>query len=204
MPKPRRGPRCTPGRSSELGSAYWLVIVAGAVFTLARFSEAFLVIRARDQGLALAWAPAVIAVMSLVYAASAYPAGRLQDRIGARPLLLCGLLVLIAADLVLAFGSTLVAIFLGIGLWGLHMGLTQGVLAALISATAPDRLRGTGFGLFGLITGLASLLASVLAGLLWDRIGAQATFLAGAAFAAAAFVAFLLVKRDPSGVPGSA
>ena len=188
----------------ELGSAYWRVIVAGAVFTLARFSEAFLVIRARDQGLALAWAPAVIAVMSLVYAASAYPAGRLQDRIGARPPLLCGLLVLIAADLVLAFGSTLVAIFLGIGLWGLHMGLTQGVLAALISATAPDRLRGTGFGLFGLITGLASLLASVLAGLLWDRIGAQATFLAGAAFAAAAFVAFLLVNRDPSGVPGSA
>ena len=188
----------------ELGSGYWHVIVAGAVFTLARFSEAFLVIRARDQGLALAWAPAVIAVMSLVYAASAYPAGRLQDRIGARPLLLCGLLVLIAADLVLAFGSTLVAIFLGIGMWGLHMGLTQGVLAALISATAPDRLRGTGFGLFGLITGLASLLASVLAGLLWDRIGAQATFLAGAAFAAAAFVAFLLVNRDPSGVPGSA
>ena len=188
----------------ELGSAYWRVIVAGAVFTLARFSEAFLVIRARDQGLALAWAPAVIAVMSLVYAASAYPAGRLQDRIGARPLLLCGLLVLIAADLVLAFGSTLVAIFLGIGMWGLHMGLTQGVLAALISATAPDRLRGTGFGLFGLITGLASLLASVLAGLLWDSIGAQATFLAGAAFAAAAFVAFLLVNRDPSGVPGSA
>lgn len=188
----------------ELGSAYWRVIVAGAVFTLARFSEAFLVIRARDQGLALAWAPVVIAVMSLVYAASAYPAGRLQDRIGARPLLLCGLLVLIAADLVLAFGSTLVAIFLGIGLWGLHMGLTQGVLAALISATAPDRLRGTGFGLFGLITGLASLLASVLAGLLWDSIGAQATFLAGAAFAAAAFVAFLLVNRDPSGVPGSA
>ena len=188
----------------ELGSAYWRVIVAGAVFTLARFSEAFLVIRARDQGLALAWAPVVIAVMSLVYAASAYPAGRLQDRIGARPLLLCGLLVLIAADLVLAFGSTLVAIFLGIGMWGLHMGLTQGVLAALISATAPDRLRGTGFGLFGLITGLASLLASVLAGLLWDSIGAQATFLAGAAFAAAAFVAFLLVNRDPSGVPGSA
>jgi MFS family permease len=188
----------------ELGSAYWSVIVAGAVFTLARFSEAFLVIRARDQGLALAWAPAVIAAMSLVYAASAYPAGRLQDRTGARPLLLCGLLVLIAADIVLAFGSTLVAVFLGIGLWGLHMGLTQGVLAALISATAPDRLRGTGFGLFGLITGLASLLASVLAGLLWDRIGAQATFLAGAAFAAASFAAFLLVKRDPSGVPGSA
>jgi MFS family permease len=188
----------------QLGSAYWLVIVAGAVFTLARFSEAFLVIRANDQGLALAWAPAVIGVMSLVFALSAYPAGWLQDRIGARPLLLCGLLVLIAADLTLAFGSTLVAIFFGIGLWGLHMGLTQGVLAALIAATAPDRLRGTAFGLFGLIAGVASLIASVLAGVLWDRIGDQATFLAGAAFATMAFVAFLLVKRGPSGVSGSA
>ena len=188
----------------QLGSAYWFVAVAGAVFTLARFSEAFLVIRATDQGLALAWAPAVIGAMSLVYAASAYPAGRLQDKIGARPLLLCGLLVLIAADLALAFGSTLIAIFIGIGLWGLHMGLTQGVLAALISATAPDRLRGTAFGLFGLVTGLAALVASVLAGLLWDRIGAPATFVAGAGFAAAAFIAFLLLKRGLNGVPGSA
>jgi MFS family permease len=188
----------------QLGSAYWLVIVAGAVFTLARFSEAFLVIRANDQGLALAWAPAVIGVMSLVFALSAYPAGWLQDRIGARPLLLCGLLVLISADLALAFGSTLVAIFLGIGLWGLHMGLTQGVLAALIAATAPDRLRGTAFGLFGLVAGVASLIASVLAGVLWDRIGDHATFLVGAAFATMAFVTFLLVKRGPSGVSGSA
>jgi MFS family permease len=147
-------------------------------------------------------APAVIAVMSLVYAASAYPAGRLQDRIGARPLLLLGLVALILADLLLAYGLSLRAVFLGIGLWGLHMGLTQGVLAALIAATAPERLRGTAFGLFGLITGLAALLASVLAGLLWDRIGAQATFLAGAAFAAAALAAFLLVKQEPSGLAG--
>jgi MFS family permease len=172
-------------------------VVAGAIFTLARFSEAFLVIRAMDGGLALAWAPAVIAVMSLAYAASAYPAGRLQDRIGARPLLLLGLCALIAADLVLAAGSSLLAIFIGIGLWGLHMGLTQGVLAALIAATAPERLRGTAFGLFGLITGLAALVASMLAGLLWDRIGAGATFLAGAAFAATALIAFFLVKQDP-------
>ena len=128
------------------------------------------------------------------------PAGRLQDRIGARPLLLCGLLVLIAADLVLAFGSTLVAIFLGIGLWGLHMGLTQGVLAALIAATAPGPPARYGVsGCSASSPGLPALIASVLAGLLWDRIGAQATFLAGAAFAAAALVAFLLVKRDPSG-----
>jgi MFS family permease len=200
--EPGRKQRATraPLQASEigaLGAAYWLVVVAGAIFTLARFSEAFLVIRAMDGGLALAWAPAVIAVMSLVYAASAYPAGRLQDRIGARPLLLLGLCALIAADLVLAAGASLPAIFIGIGLWGLHMGLTQGVLAALIAATAPERLRGTAFGLFGLITGLAALIASVLAGLLWDRIGAGATFLTGAAFAATALIAFLLVTQDP-------
>ena len=188
---------------TQLPSAYWLVIVAATVFTLARFSEAFLVIRARDGGLALAWAPAVIAVMSLVYAASAYPAGRVQDRIGARPLLLSGLVALIAADLLLDFGQTLLAVFLGICLWGLHMGLTQGVLAALIAETAPVRLRGTAFGLFGLITGLAALLASIIAGLLWDRIGASTTFLAGAAFAAAAFAAFLLVRHGPTGLAGS-
>lgn len=200
--EPGRKQRATraPLQASEigaLGAAYWLVVVAGAIFTLARFSEAFLVIRAMDGGLALAWAPAVIAVMSLVYAASAYPAGRLQDRIGARSLLLLGLCALIAADVVLAAGASLPAIFIGIGLWGLHMGLTQGVLAALIAATAPERLRGTAFGLFGLITGLAALIASVLAGLLWDRIGAGATFLAGAAFAATALIAFLLVTQDP-------
>ncbi len=188
---------------AELGSAYWLVIVAGTVFTLARFSEAFLVIRAIDAGLPLAWAPAVIAAMSLVYAASAYPAGRLQDRIGARPLLLVGLLVLIAADLFLAFGQSLVPIFVGIGLWGLHMGLTQGVLAALIAATAPERLRGTAFGLFGLLTGLAALIASIVAGVLWDRIGAAATFSTGAVFAATALVAFLLARQGPTASAGS-
>jgi MFS family permease len=204
-PKPAKGRARVPLRAAEireLGSAYWLVIVAGTVFTLARFSEAFLVIRANEGGLALAWTPAVIAVMSLVYAASAYPAGRLQDRNGARPLLLFGLMALILADLLLAFGASLLVIFLGIGLWGLHMGLTQGVLAALIAATAPERLRGTAFGLFGLITGLAALLASVLAGLLWDRIGAQATFSAGAVFAATALAAFMLLKQRPSGLAG--
>jgi MFS family permease len=187
----------------ELGSAYWLVIVAGAVFTLARFSEAFLVIRAKDSGLPIAWSPVVIAAMSLVFALSAYPAGRLQDKIGARPLLLLGLAVLIAADLFLAFGSSLLGIFAGIGLWGLHMGLTQGVLAALIAATAPMRLRGTAFGLFGLVTGVAALIASVLAGLLWDQIGPDATFLAGAAFAVAAFIAFLAARQGPTSRAGS-
>ena len=188
----------------ELGSAYWLVIVAGAVFTLARFSEAFLVIRARDQGLALAWAPAVIAVMSLVYAASAYPAGRLQDRIGARPLLLCrparsdrrrpraGLRLDACRHLPRHWpvGTA----------YGAHPRRARG--PDLGHRAGPPARHG--FWVVRPHHRACRLLASVLAGLLWDRIGAQATFLAGAAFAAASFVAFLLVKRDPNGVPGSA
>jgi MFS family permease len=181
---------------SGLGRFYWLVVAAGAVFTLARFSEAFLVIRAHDLGLALALAPAVIAVMSIVFAVSAYPAGRLQDRFGARPLLVAGLAVLIAADLLLGFGEGLPAIFLGIGLWGLHMGLTQGVLSALVAHAAPARLRGTAFGLFGLVTGVVTLVASVAAGILWEAISPEATFLAGAGFAALAMAAFLAIRTD--------
>jgi MFS family permease len=145
------------------------------------------------SGLAVAWAPAVIAVMSLVFAASAYPAGRLQDKIGARPLLILGLVALIAADLLLGFGQSLVVLFIGIGLWGLHMGLTQGVLSALVAAMAPEHLRGTAFGVFGLITGLAALGASVLAGTLCDVIGPAATFAAGAGFTVLALVGFLVV-----------
>ncbi len=187
----------------HLGRFYWLVVAAGVVFTLARFSEAFLVIRAHDQGLALALAPGVIAVMSLVFAASAYPAGRLQDRFGARPLLLAGLVALIAADLLLGFGETLLPIFLGIGLWGLHMGLTQGVLAALVAETAPSRLRGTAFGLFGLATGLAALVASVVAGVLWEVVGPAATFLAGAVFAGLALIAFVAIPGGRAASPGA-
>lgn len=177
----------------KLGRFYWFVVAAGAVFTLARFSEAFLIIRAHDAGLALALAPAVIAVMSLVFAVSAYPAGRLQDQFGAKPVLIAGLAALIAADLMLAFGQGLPAIFLGIGLWGLHMGLTQGVLSALVAEAAPARLRGTAFGIFGLITGLAALVASIAAGILWAVVSPTATFLAGAGFAAAALIAFAVL-----------
>jgi MFS family permease len=181
----------------KLGRFYWFVVAAGAVFMLARFSEAFLVVRAHDAGLALALAPAVIAVMSVVFAVSAYPAGRLQDRFGARPLLIAGLAALIVADLALAFGHRLSAIFLGIGLWGLHMGLTQGVLSALVAEAAPARLRGTAFGVFGLITGLAALAASIAAGILWTAISPTATFLAGAAFAGMALIAFLIIRARP-------
>jgi MFS family permease len=196
-PKEKRAP-IQVREIGELGWFYWFVVVAGAVFTLARFSEAFLVIRAHDQGLALALTPAVIAVMSLVYAGAAYPAGRLQDRYGARPLLVAGLAALIAADLLLALGRGLLPTFLGISLWGLHMGLTQGVLSALIAEAAPSRLRGTAFGLFGLVTGLAALTASILAGVLWDAIGPDATFLAGGGFAVLALLGFLTVRRRAS------
>ena len=200
-PQPARQDKRVPIKAREireLGWFYWFVVVAGAVFTLARFSEAFLVIRAHDQGLALALTPAVIAVMSLIYAGAAYPAGRLQDRYGARPLLVAGLVALIAADLFLALGQGLTLIFLGIGLWGLHMGLTQGVLSALIAEAAPQRLRGTAFGIFGLITGLAALTASILAGVLWDAIGPDATFLAGGGFAGLALIGFLVVRGRAS------
>jgi len=128
---------------APLGHPYWFVVAAGTVFTMARFSEAFLIIRAQQGGLSVAWAPAVIAVMSLVFAVSAYPAGRLQDKIGARPRLILGLVALIVADLLLGFGRSLVVLFVAIGLWGLHMGLTQGVLSALVAAMAPEHLRGT-------------------------------------------------------------
>ena len=198
-PKKTHQTRRVPIKAREIGALgrlYWFVVAAGAAFTLARFSEAFLVLRAYDAGLILALAPAVIAVMSLVFAGCAYPAGRFQDRFGARPLLVAGLIALIAADLLLAFGDGLFAIFLGIGLWGLHMGFTQGVLSALIAHAAPERLRGTAFGLFGLITGLATLAASVAAGLLWELISPEATFLAGAGFAATALIAFLFLRDD--------
>jgi MFS family permease len=178
----------------QLGRFYWVVVAAGAVFTLARFSEAFLVIRAHELGLALALAPAVIAVMSIVFAVTAYPAGRLQDRYGAKPLLVAGLGVLIAADVFLAFGEGLPAIFLGIGLWGLHMGLTQGVLSALVAQAAPARLRGTAFGLFGLVTGAATLVASIAAGILWEAIAPEATFVTGAGLAALALLGSLAIR----------
>ena len=190
-------PRRVPIKFRQLGGLgrfYWLVVGAGAVFTLARFSEAFLVIRAYGAGLPLALAPAVIAVMSIVFAVTAYPAGRLQDHFGARPLLVAGLGTLIAADLLLAFGSGLVAIFLAIGLWGLHLGLTQGVLSALVAHAAPAEVRGTAFGVFGLTVGASTLIASLIAGVLWEVVSPEATFLAGAGFAAIAMVAFVAVR----------
>jgi MFS family permease len=178
----------------RLGSAYWLVVAVATVFTLARFSEAFLVLRAQGTGLPLVLIPMVLVVMNVVYAFAAYPAGVLSDRYNRLTVLIIGLALLIAADLVLAFAPGLTGVAVGVALWGLHLGVTQGLLATLVADTAPTELRGTAYGMFNLMGGLALLAASVVAGLLWDGFGPQATFLAGAAFTALALVGLALVR----------
>jgi MFS family permease len=159
------------------------------VLTLARFSEAFLLLAGQHTGMAAALVPAILVTMNLFYAASAYPLGRIADRVSRSAQLLFGITLLIAADLVLATTSGVVPVLAGAALWGLHMGATQGLLSALIADTVPADLRGTAFGLYSLITGLALLIASVVAGGLWTAIGPSATFAAGAAFAALAALA---------------
>jgi MFS family permease len=175
----------------QFSAAFWSVVVIGAVFTLARFSEAFLILRAHDVGLSRDWSPLALVVMNITYVASAYPAGRLSDRIGRVGLLAVGLAILFVADVLLALGMSLSATFIGIAIWGLHLGFTQGLLAALVADTAPADLRGSAFGVFYLVGGVATLLASLLAGLLWESAGPPATFFAGAAFSAAALVGLM-------------
>ncbi len=197
-PRPAPGtPRTNPiqrAQLARLGGGYWWVVGVGAVFTLARFSEAFLVLRAQQSGIAMALVPLVMVAMNGVYAASAYPFGALSDRMSHRKLLGLGLLVLLAADTVLASSSHWTAVLGGVALWGVHMGITQGLLATMVANTAPADLRGTAYGCFNLVSGAAMLLASVTAGFLWDRHGAPATFWAGAAFCVLALLG-LLVRR---------
>ena len=178
-----------------LGGDYWAIVAVAAAFTLARFSEAFLILRGSEAGLSPMLAPLVLVGMNAAYALSAWPAGVLSDRMSRPALLIAGLGVLVAADLALARISGLAGVGLGVALWGLHMGLTQGLLAAMVAAAVPAALRGTAFGLFNLITGAAMLLASVLAGWLWQGYGAQATFLAGALFATAAAGGLIPLRR---------
>ncbi len=180
----------------RLSPAYWWVVGIGAVFTLARFSEAFLVLRAAQTGIPVALVPLMMVAMNLVYAGSAYPFGKLSDRMNHKTLLALGLAVLIAADLVLANSDHWAAVLVGVALWGIHMGMTQGLLAAMVAQTAETDLRGTAFGFFNLVSGLSMLVASVVAGLLWDRLGASFTFYGGAAFGVIALVG--LSRRMPS------
>jgi MFS family permease len=180
---------------TRMGAAYWIVVGVAGVFTLARCSEAFLLLRAQSVGVPLALVPVVLVIMNVVYAVSAWPAGALSDRLGRYNLLAGGFALLVVADLALAFANGITMLGTGVALWGLHMGLTQGLLASLVADHAPEPLRGTAFGMFNLVTGIATLLASVIAGALWDAIGPSGTFLAGAAFTALALVALPATKR---------
>jgi MFS family permease len=189
----------------NLGAAYWWVVAVATVFTLARFSEAFLILRAQNVGLPITLLPAVLVLMNVVYAVAAYPAGALSDRMSRVPLLASGILLLIAADLALALLPSIGGIALGVILWGLHMGLTQGLLATLVADTSPAELRGTAYGFFNLSGGLAMLTASVIAGVLWDIAGPQGTFLAGAGLAITALAGLLAVQGKLKGkLPGTA
>ena len=179
----------------RLERAYWLVLAVGVVFSMARFSEAFLLLRAENLGFSPGRVPFVLVIISLVYALGAYPVGRLSDRIGRTRLLGAGLAFLIAADLVLAGATGAWQVAVGAALWGLHLAFTQGLFAALIADTSTAALRGTAFGVYGLVTGVAVLLASVLAGCLWDHYGAPVTFLAGALFSLLALAGFEVLHR---------
>ena len=198
------GKRSNPIRKENLkrlGAPYWWVVGIGAVFTLARFSEAFLVLRAQQGGIPVALVPLVMMAMNLIYAATAYPFGKLSDRMSHKTLLALGLVVLIAADLVLATNDHWGVVIAGVALWGVHMGITQGLLATMVAHTAPADLRGTAYGFFNLMSGIAMLVASGVAGLLWDQIGASFTFYAGAAFCVIALAGLSLqpscaVTRD--------
>ncbi len=191
---PVAGATLTLAEVRRLPLGYWFVVLFGAVFTLARFSDAFLVLRAQDVGLDLGYVPLVMIVMNVFYAGAAYPAGAAADHMSQRTLLLIGLALLIAADGVLAFAASPLMAFSGAALWGLHMAFTQGLLSKLVADTAPAALRGTAFGIFNFVSGGALLLASVIAGALWSAFGAPATFLAGAAFATVAAIG-LLARR---------
>jgi len=179
----------------SIGTGYWLVVGIGAVLTLARFSEAFLILRAQNAGLSLALAPIVLVMMNVVYALSAYPLGALSDRIDRQRMLALGFATLIVADIVLASAPSLWIVMIGVAMWGLHMGLTQGLLSALVADGVPQHLRATAFGLFNFASGIALLLASLLAGLLWEKIGPSATFSSGAVITAVGLAALWKTRR---------
>jgi MFS family permease len=181
---------------AQLGARYWWVVAVGGVFALARFSEAFLVLRAMGSGVPVALVPLVMVAMNVVYALSAYPFGKLADTTSHTKLMVVGLGLLIAADIVLAHGARWPTVLVGVALWGLHMGMTQGLLATMVAHAAPAELRGTAFGVFNLISGIVTLVSSVVAGALWDRAGAAATFYAGAAFSAATIALLVCVRTS--------
>jgi MFS family permease len=187
-------PRMRVADAKRLPREFWIVVGVATILTLARFSEAFLILRSQNVGLPVALVPAVMVVMNVVYALGAYPAGILSDRLGRGGLLTIGIVCLIVADLILALGSTIRLVMLGVVFWGLHMALTQGLFASLVADAAPEDLRGTAFGTFNFAGGIAMLVASVLAGALWDAYGPAATFLAGAGLTSVALIGLVFAR----------
>lgn len=181
----------------RLDSSYWQVVGIGAIFMLARFSDAFLVLRAQQTGIPLALTPLIMVMMNITYCITAYPFGKLADQISHLKLLAFGLVVLIVADLVLAYNSHWSVVLAGVALWGIHMGMTQGLLSAMVADTAPAKLRGTAFGIFNLVSGIAMLIASVLAGYVWDHFGANVTFYTGAGFCLIVLICLACRKTVP-------
>jgi len=181
--------------ASRLPGQFWAVVAIATILTMARFSEAFLILRSQNVGLPVMLIPAVMVVMNIVYALVAYPAGAVSDQIGRTGLLAIGLVCLIVADLILALAASVLPVMIGVVFWGLHMGLTQGLFASLVADTAPADFRGTAFGVFNFAGGTAMLVASVLAGGLWEAFGPPATFFAGAGFTAVALISLTLVLR---------
>jgi MFS family permease len=179
----------------SLSGTFWMVVAVGAVLTLARFSEAFLILRAREAGMRVALVPLVLVLMNVVYAITAYPLGALSDRWGRERVLAAGFAMLIAADIALALAPGIGAVMAGVALWGLQMGLTQGQLAAWVADSAPGELRASAFGVFNLATGIVLLASSLLAGALWQVGGSRATFLAGAAFTVLGLLGLALLAR---------
>ena len=186
-------PRMQLSDVKRLTASFWLIVGIAAIFTLGRFSEAFLILKAQNVGMPIALVPTIMVVMNIVYAVVSYPAGVLSDRIGRNGIIFVGIAMLVVADLILAFGTAVPVVLLGVVFWGLHMGLTQGLLATLVADTAPPDLRGTAFGMFNLASGITLLAASVIAGGLWDAYGPRMTFLAGAAFTIVALFGLLIV-----------
>ena len=184
----------------NIGLAYWVVLAIGTMFAVARFSEAFLILRAQSVGWPIALIPVVLVVMNMAYAVSAYPAGALSDRFNRLTIFMIGLALLIASNVALGLSDGLAGVLLGVVLWGLHMGFTQGLLATLVADTAPMELRGTAYGVFNLLTGVGLLVASVSAGALWDAVGPQATFAAGAGLAVLTLAALPLARRYAPGL----
>lgn len=180
----------------ELSRAYWMVVAVSTLFTLARFSEAFLLLRAESVGVAASMIPFMLVIMNIFYSFTAYPVGHLSDRLGRSGLIAAGVIILVASDLTLSLARTGVQVAVGTALWGLHLGLTQGLLAAMVADTADQHLRGTAFGVFSMAAGIAMLIANLIAGWLWDLFDAPATFFAGAILAAMALVAYLFVRKQ--------